>query len=97
MSGDLLAIVGSPEQDGELPQEVAELHPTRVTVLADASVAGEARAARLSSAIEQRNGAVIVGLARSREQLRGWRFDWIVKPGRARRRSRAPRPRPRTV
>jgi hypothetical protein len=32
----------------------------------------------LLTAIEQRTGAVVVGLAGSREQLRGWRFDRIV-------------------
>jgi hypothetical protein len=34
--------------------------------------------ARLLTAIEQRTGAVVVGLAGSREQLRGWRFDRVV-------------------
>jgi hypothetical protein len=32
----------------------------------------------LLAAIEARTGAVVVGLANSREQLRGWRFDRIV-------------------
>jgi hypothetical protein len=36
------------------------------------------RLAALLAAIEQRTGAVVVGLAGSREQLRGWRFDRVV-------------------
>jgi hypothetical protein len=36
------------------------------------------RIANLLAAIERRTGAVVVGLAGSREQLRGWRFDRIV-------------------
>jgi hypothetical protein len=30
------------------------------------------------AAIEQRTGAVVVGLAGGREQLRGWRFDRVI-------------------
>jgi hypothetical protein len=95
VSGDVLAIVGRPEEDPELLEQVAGAHPTRVTLLADESVAGEARTARLIGAIEQRTGAAIVGLARSREQLRGWRFDCIVGPGSGRGRSRRAAARPR--
>ena len=36
------------------------------------------RVARLLSAIEQKTGAVVVGLAGSREQLLGWRFDRVI-------------------
>jgi hypothetical protein len=39
------------------------------------------RLAALLAAIEQRTGAVVVGLAGSREQLRGWRFDRVVGGG----------------
>jgi hypothetical protein len=41
-------------------------------------VARRDRLAKLLTAIEQRTGAVVVGLAGSREQLKGWRFDRIV-------------------
>ena len=68
--------------------------PTRVTVLVedshpdwatDESAEGRAirdRLALLLSSIETRTGAVVVGLAGNREQLRGWRFDRIVSGGR---------------
>ncbi|HTW11296.1 MAG TPA: hypothetical protein VME01_01020, partial [Solirubrobacteraceae bacterium] len=36
------------------------------------------RLAQLLAAIEQRTGAVVVGLAGSRDQLKGWRFDRII-------------------
>jgi hypothetical protein len=87
---DLLAIVGSGETDDELLQEIARGKPDRVTVLvedgeqdwgSDETSSGRAlrdRLATLLHAIEQRTGAVVVGLAGSREQLRGWRFDRIV-------------------
>jgi hypothetical protein len=87
---DLLAIVGQPTADDALLDEIARRHPDRVTVLledepsdwgSDDSPRGRAlrdRLARLLAAIEQRTGAVVVGLAGSREQLRGWRFDRVV-------------------
>jgi len=86
---DILAIVDETNTDEQLVEEIALRHPDRVTVLleetADAdlddSPRGRAlsdRLARLLAAIEQRTGAVVVGLAGSREQLRGWRFDRIV-------------------
>jgi hypothetical protein len=87
---DLLAIVGPPEMDDQLLRELARRHPDRVTVLMDEAQAGRRdpdgapaaptrdRLARLLHAIERRTGAVVVGLAGSREQLRGWRFDRIV-------------------
>jgi hypothetical protein len=91
MSGDVLAIVGAPEEDPALLEEIELLRPRRVTLLApgasaDAALPGSRRTpgaaterlARLRAAIERRSGAVVVGLAASREQLRGWRFDRIL-------------------
>jgi hypothetical protein len=87
---DLLAIVGSGEDEDELLQEIVRSHADRVTVLvedgspdwgSDDSAPSRAlrdRIAALISGIEQRTGAVVVGLAGSREQLRGWRFDRVV-------------------
>jgi hypothetical protein len=87
---DLLAIVGDEETDEQLLAEIARRHPDRVTVLVedgaadlglDGSSTGGAlrdRLATLLRAIEQRTGAVVVGLAGSRSQLRGWRFDRVV-------------------
>ena len=91
---DLLAIVDPSRTDEELVAEIIRRHPDRVTVLveivethwpdADAG-AGSSRASALSerladllAMIEARTGAVVVGLANSREQLRGWRFDRII-------------------
>jgi hypothetical protein len=90
---DLLAIVGPQESDEQLLAEIARRHPDRVTVLvedggadlaADESSSGRAlrdRLATLLRAIEQRTGAVVVGLAGNRSQLRGWRFDRVVGGG----------------
>jgi len=87
---DILAIVDETDTDEQLVEEIALRHPHRVTVLleetgAEAELDDSARSravsdrlARLLAAIEQRTGAVVVGLAGSREQLRGWRFDRIV-------------------
>jgi len=87
---DLLAIVGSDDAEDELLEEIAYRHPDRVTVLvedagpdwaSDESERGRAvrdRLALLLARIEKRTGALVVGLAGSREQLRGWRFDRIV-------------------
>jgi hypothetical protein len=92
---DVLAIVGADDADDELLQEIAHGHPDRVTVLvedaasdwgSDESESGRAvrdRLAALLAAIERRTGAVVVGLAGSRDQLLGWRFDRVVG-GRAR-------------
>ena len=74
---DLLAIVDSDSTPEELVAEIIRRHPDRVTLL----VEGGARAlsvAALRAAIEARTGAVVVGLANSREQLRGWRFDRTI-------------------
>ena len=88
---DLLAIVGTADDDEDLLDEIARRRPDRVTVLlehgqaddwaSDSSGRGRAlrdRLARLLGAIEQRTGAAVVGLAGSRDQLRGWRFDRVV-------------------
>jgi hypothetical protein len=87
---DILAIVDQTNTDEQLVEEIARRHPDRVTVLledgsgdwgSDDSARGRAlrdRLAKLLAAIEQRTGAVVVGLAGSRDQLRGWRFDRII-------------------
>ncbi|MBO0767897.1 MAG: hypothetical protein J2O48_04345 [Solirubrobacterales bacterium] len=87
---DLLAIVDSTNEDDQLVAEIARRHPDRVTVLVegdtpdwaeDDSARGRAlrsRLAALLAAIEQGTGAVVVGLAGSRDQLKGWRFDRII-------------------
>src|SRR5579859_6323617 len=87
---DLLAILDRASADEALVDEIARRHPNRVTVLvegaepdwaSDESPRGRAlrdRLATLLAAIEQRTGAVVVGLAGSRDQLRGWRFDRVV-------------------
>ncbi len=87
---DILAIVDQTNTDAELVEEIARRHPHRVTVLLedgtvdsllDDSPRGLARRDRLAlllAAIEQSTGAVVVGLAGSREQLRGWRFDRVI-------------------
>jgi len=74
---DLLAVVGDEISDEELLTEIARRRPDRVTVLAEAE-RDEDRAASLVDAIEERTGADVVGLADSRSQLRGWRFDRVL-------------------
>ncbi len=90
---DLLAIVGTEDDDEDLLEEIEQRHPHRVTVLVedgdpdwgrDESMRGQRmrdRLAVLLAAIERRTGAVVVGLAGSRDQLRGWRFDRVVRAG----------------
>jgi len=87
---DILAIVDQENTDEQLVDEIVRRHPDRVTVLVEdggldwgsddspRSRAIRDRLARLLAAIEQRTGAVVVGLAGSRDQLLGWRFDRIV-------------------
>lgn len=81
---DLLLIVGSDDSEAELVDEVARRRPGRVTVLVEDGgsdlAAGRVRdrIAMLLHAIESRTGAIVVGLAGSREQLGGWRFDRVV-------------------
>jgi hypothetical protein len=84
---DVLAIFGPADSGSELVDEIARLHPTRVTVLIedvdanwayDESPAGvwlRDRLAGLMAAIEHETGATVTGLAGSRDQLVGWRFD----------------------
>lgn len=84
---DLLAVITLEDRDDELLAELQWRHPDRVTVLVeggsleDESETGRALRDRLASllhAIEQRTGAIVVGLAGDRDQLRGWRFDRII-------------------
>lgn len=84
---DLLAVITSEDHDAEVLDELERRHPDRVTVLLeggdleDETETGRAlrdRLAALLHAIEQRTGAIVVGLAGDRAQLRGWRFDRIV-------------------
>jgi hypothetical protein len=87
---DLLAIVGPPGADERLLGEIARRRPQRVTVLVespdpnwatDESLSARAtrdRLAELLHAIEQRTGAVVVGMAGDADQLRGWRFDRVI-------------------
>jgi hypothetical protein len=87
---DLLAIIGPADDEEQLLEEIERRHPDRVTVLVedgddgwalDESRTGRAlrdRLATLLRAIEERTGAIVVGLAGSRDQLRGWRFDRVV-------------------
>jgi hypothetical protein len=84
---DLLAIFGPTDSDSELIAEIARLHPTRVTVLIEDVDADWAyndspdglklrdRLAALMASIERMTGASVTGLAGSRSQLLGWRFD----------------------
>jgi len=84
---DLLAIFGPSASDTDLISEISRLRPSRVTVLIedvdanwayDDSVAGvelRDRLATLMAAIERETGAIVTGLAGSRNQLIGWRFD----------------------
>ena len=84
---DLLAIFGPSDSDAELIREISRLHPTRVTVLiedvganwayddSEAGVQLRDRLAALMAAIERDTGATVTGLAGSRDQLLGWRFD----------------------
>ena len=85
---DLLAIVGAPDGDQELIDEIARGRPHRVTLLVeeelDAPVTRRQpreRIAKLLRAIEERTGAIVVGMAASREELLGWRFDRVVGRG----------------
>lgn len=91
---DLLAIVGPADADEELLTEIERRRPDRVTVLVEqaqpdwaldesrTATALRNRLAVLLHAIEQRTGAVVVGLAGNHEQLLGWRFDRVVRGGR---------------
>jgi hypothetical protein len=88
---DVLAVIRPQDGAGQLLDELARRRPDRVTVLlegdapgwgSDESAAGVARREKLAAllhAIEDRTGAVVVGLAGDSDQLRGWRFDRVVR------------------
>jgi hypothetical protein len=88
---DVLAVIRHQDGAAELLDELARRPPDRVTVLLEAdapdwgsddSEAGVDRRDRLAAllhAIEDRTGAVVVGLAGDSDQLRGWRFDRVVR------------------
>jgi hypothetical protein len=88
---ELLAIAGTADADEELLDEIAQGRPDRVTVLVeeapgdwalDESEAGYAvrdRLAGLLHGIEQRTGAVVVGLAGDRGQLADRRYDRVLR------------------
>jgi hypothetical protein len=73
------------EDESELLGEVMRARPRRVTVLledaprdwSDETVVRD-RLANLLTAIEERTGATVVGLAGDRAQLLGWRFDDVI-------------------
>jgi hypothetical protein len=87
---DLLAIVDETGTDEALLDEIVRRHPDRVTVLVEGgepdwaldesrvSLVIRDRLALLMASIEGQTSAVVVGLAGSREQLQGWRFDRVV-------------------
>jgi hypothetical protein len=90
---DVLAVIRPQDGAAEVLDELERRRPHRVTVLleeeaphwgSDDSEAGVARRERLATllhAIEDRTGAVVVGLAGDSDQLRGWRFDRVVRLG----------------
>jgi hypothetical protein len=89
---DVLLIAGSAPDD-ELVELAVHHHASRVTVLVPGEKpdwafedSAEARATRdriahLLTAVEERTGARVVGLAGTRAQLQGWRFDHEVGAG----------------
>jgi hypothetical protein len=88
---DVLAVFRPQDRADQLLEELKVSWRDRVTVLlaeeapgwgSDESEAGVARRDRLAAllgAIEHRTGATVVGLAGDPDQLRGWRFDRIVR------------------
>ncbi len=91
---DLLAIIDDTSSDESVVEEITRRHPDRVTVLledggedpqSDDTPSGRAKRARVSALLAaiERTGAVVVGLAASPEQLRGWRFDRVVGASRS--------------
>ncbi len=88
---DVLAVIKTQDDERPVLDELDRRRPDRVTVLlqdeaadwaADESVTGAAlrdRLALLLYSIEQRTGAAVVGTVGSSEQLRGWRFDRVVR------------------
>jgi hypothetical protein len=92
---DVLAVIRPEDEDRELLDGLRKCRPHRVTVLleeqapdwgSDESEAGVARRDRLAAllhAIENRTGATVVGTAGNSDQLKGWRFDRVVRAGTA--------------
>ncbi len=92
---DVLAVIRPEDGDQELLDNLRKCRAHRVTVLleerapdwgSDESEAGVARRDRLAAllhAIEDRTGATVVGLAGDSDQLRGWRFDRVLRAGTA--------------
>lgn len=90
---DVLAVISPADGAEELLRDLTTCRPHRVTILldeeardwgSDDSTAGVARRNRLAAllqAIEDRTGAIVVGLAGDADQLRGWRFDRVVRAG----------------
>ena len=90
---DVLAVFRPGDGAERLLEELNVSWRDRVTVLlaeeapewgCDDSEAGVARRDRLAAllgAIEHRTGATVVGLAGDPDQLRGWRFDRVVRAG----------------
>jgi hypothetical protein len=88
---DVLAVIRPEDGDEELLEGLTKARPHRVTVLleeqapdwgSDETRAGVARRDRLAAllhAIERRTGATVVGTAGEADQLRGWRFDRVVR------------------
>ena len=88
---ELLAIVDPSLSADGLVAEIARRHPTRVTLLVETPNGDDPTAtdtprgqalrvwlAAVVAQIEASTGAVVVGLAWGREQLRGWRFDRVI-------------------
>jgi hypothetical protein len=92
---DVLAVIRDQDGAEGVLDELARRRPHRVTVLleadapewgSDESEGGVARRDKLAGllhAIEDRTGAVVVGLVGDDDQLRGWRFDLVVRSSRA--------------
>lgn len=88
---DVLAVIGTGEDERLVLDELGRRRADRVTVLLeeeaadwanDESEIGSARRDRLAlllHAIEQRTGAAVMGTVGSCEQLQGWRFDRVVR------------------
>jgi hypothetical protein len=88
---DVLAVIRPQDGAEELLDDLNVCRRDRVTVLlaeeapdwgsdeSDAGVARRDRLAALLHVIEDRTGASVVGLAGDSDQLRGWRFDRVVR------------------
>ena len=87
---ELLAIIGPDQSEEDLLEQLSGTRASRITVLIEAAGrnwaeddSASARALRdrlaaLLARVEQRTGALVVGLAGDAEQLRGWRFDRVI-------------------